>query len=285
MKKTFLALLIVIFISSPLYAAQSTIVDVDGNACMGDDKSRKQTEQAAMADAKRSAAERAMTYLKSETQIKDFVVAKDLVNAYAQATVKVIQELEKSWVKDANSGDCYRIRIKAEIVPDEKAMQKAAQKKDFADDPAAPLKVKLWTDKQEYKPGEKIKIYLKGNKPFHARILYKDAAGHLLQLLPNPHRRENYFNGGVIYEIPSGNDRFDLEVTPPFGQEDIFIYAGTAPLGDINIAALGDVYQVVTKSADVPRLTRGLKIQEKDNGRKDLPSEFSEDGLSISTGR
>jgi hypothetical protein len=95
----------------------------------------------------------------------------------------------------------------------------------------------LWTDKQTYKQGEKITIYLKGNKPFHARILYKDAACDLLQLLPNPHRPENYFNGGVIYEIPSGNDRFDLEVTPPFGQEDILIYAGTSPLGDINLAS------------------------------------------------
>jgi hypothetical protein len=285
MKKIFLALLFVVCIFSPLYAAQSTIVDVEGNACMGDDKSRKQTEQAAMADAKRSAAERAMTYLKSETQVKDFAVEKDLVNAYAQATVRVIQELEKSWVKDANSGDCYRIRIRAEIVPDEKAMKKAAQAKAFADDPAAPLQVKLWTDKQAYKKGEKIKIYLKGNKPFHARILYKDAAGHLLQLLPNPHRPENYFNGGVIYEIPSGNDRFELEVTPPFGQEDISIYAGTLPLGDINLAAQGNVYHVLSKSADVPQLTRGLKIQEKDSGRKDLPSEFSEEALSIRTGQ
>jgi hypothetical protein len=285
MKKIFLALLFVVCIFSPLYAAQSTIVDVEGNACMGDDKSRKQTEQAAMADAKRSAAERAMTYLKSETQVKDFAVEKDLVNAYAQATVRVIQELEKSWGKDANSGDCYRIRIRAEIVPDEKAMKKAAQAKAFADDPAAPLQVKLWTDKQAYKKGEKIKIYLKGNKPFHARILYKDAAGHLLQLLPNPHRPENYFNGGVIYEIPSGNDRFELEVTPPFGQEDISIYAGTLPLGDINLAAQGNVYHVLSKSADVPQLTRGLKIQEKDSGRKDLPSEFSEEALSIRTGQ
>jgi len=285
MKKIFLALLLVICISSPLYAAQSTIVDVEGNACMGDDKSRKQTEQAAMADAKRSASERALTYLKSETQVKDFTVEKDLVNAYAQATIKVIQEFEKAWVKDANSGDCYRIRIRAEIVPDERAMKKSAQTNAFADDPAAPLQVKLWTDKQAYKQGEKIKIYLKGNKPFHARILYKDAAGHLIQLLPNPHRPENYFNGGVIYEIPSGNDRFDLEVTPPFGQEDILIYAGTSPLGDINLAAQGNVYQVLSKSADVPRLTRGLKIQKKADGRKDLPSEFSEEALSIRTGR
>jgi hypothetical protein len=164
-------------------------------------------------------------------------------------------------------------------------MQKATQASDFADDPSAPLKVKIWVDKQAYKQGEKVKIYLKGNKPFHARIIYKDAAGHMLQLLPNPHRPENYFNGGVIYEIPSGNDRFDLEVSPPFGQEDIMIYAATMPLGDINLAAQGNVYRVVTKSTDLPRLTRGLKIKKKADIGKDLPSEFSEEVLSIRTGQ
>ncbi|MEI7637089.1 MAG: DUF4384 domain-containing protein [Syntrophus sp. (in: bacteria)] len=285
MKNTFLALLLFICISSPLYAAQSTIVDVDGNACMGDDKSRKQTEQAAMADAKRNAAERAVTYLRSETQVKDLAVEKDLIAAYSNAAVKVIQELEKSWYKDAATGECFRMKIKAEVVPDEKAINKAAQVKDFTDDPAAPLKVKLWTDKQEYKQGDKIKIYLKGNKPFHARILYKDTSGNLLQLLPNPYRIETYFNGGIIYEIPSGNDRFDLEVSPPFGQESISIYTSTAPLGDINLAAQGDVYRVMTKSTDVSRLTRGVKVQEKSGGRKDLPSEFSEEVLSIKTGQ
>jgi|GEM_PF-191345 esterase/lipase superfamily enzyme len=284
MKKVFFTVSLVILLSCQLYAAQSTIVDVEGNACMGDDKSRKQTEQAAMADAKRNAAERAMTYLKSETQVKDFAIEKDLVNAYAQATVEVIKELEKTWFKDANSGDCYRIRIQAEIVPDENAMKKAAHAKDFTDDPAAPLKVKLWADKQEYKQGEKVKIYIRGNKPFHARILYKNAAGNQLQLLPNPYSRENYFNGGVTYEIPSENDLFDLEVSPPFGQEDILIYAATSALGDINLAAQGGVYRVESKSADVRQLTRGLKIQDKFDGSKDLPSEFSEEVLSIRTG-
>jgi hypothetical protein len=285
MKNFFLVLLLFVCLSSPLFAAQSTIVDVEGKACMGDDKSRKQTEQAAMADAKRNAAERAVTYLKSETQVKDFAVEKDLVAAYANAAVKVVQELEKAWYKDAVTGECYRMKIKAEVVPDEKAMSKAAQAKDFADDPAAPLKVKLWTDKQEYKQGEKIKIYLKGNKPFYARILYKDVTGDLLQLLPNPYRSENYFNGGIIYEVPSGNDRFDLEVSPPLGQESISIYTSTSPLGDINLAAQGDVYRVITKSTDVSRLTRGVKVQEKSGGRKDLPSEFSEEVLSIRTGQ
>ena len=283
MKKTFLMLALLISFSTTLYAGQSTIVDVDGNACMGDDKSRKQTEQAAMADAKRNAAERAMTYLKSETQVKDFVLEKNLVNAYAQATIQVIQELEKSWFKDAAAGDCYRIKIKAEVIPDEKAMQKASQTKDFADDPAAPLKVKIWTDKQGYKQGEKVKIYLKGNKPFHARVLYRDVKGQTIQLLPNPYRQEAYFNGGTIYEIPSGNDRFDLEVSPPFGEENIVVYGSTTELGSIETKAEGSVYRVTTGPQDMGLKVRGIAITGKQG--KAATAEFYEETQSIKTSR
>jgi hypothetical protein len=283
MKKIFLALLLVIVISSPVYAAQSTIVDVEGNACMGDDRSRKQTEQAAMADAKRNAAERAMTYLKSETQVKDFAVEKDLIDAYSRAAVKVVEELEKSWHKDAAAGDCYRIKIKAEVVPDEKAMQSASQAKEFADNPAAPLKVKLWTGKQAYKQGEKVKIYLKGNKPFYARVLYRDVKGETVQLLPNPYRKDAYFNGGTIYEIPSGNDRFDLEVSPPFGEEKIVVYAGTAELGTIETKAEGSVYRVTTEAKDMGVKVRGISISGKQG--KSSPAEFFEEAQSIRTSR
>ena len=285
MKKFFLTLLFVICISSPLYAVQSTIVDVEGNACMGDDKSRKQTEQVAMADAKRSAAERAMTHLKSETQVKDFAVEKDLVNAYTQATVKVIQELEKTWFKDANSGDCYRIRIEAEVVPDEKAIKEAVTSKVPSDNPGLPLNVSLWTDKKTYQSGEKIKIYIKWNKPFYARVIYRDAKRESLQLLPNPFRTENYFNGGVIYEIPSGNDRFELEVKPPFGDEHIILYSSTSSLGDISLESEGGVYQVMTKGKDIGIKTRGVKLKEKSGSNKTQASEFFEDTTKIKTGQ
>ena len=290
MKKLRKTIIIAVLIISALhitasapYALQSSLTDADGYACMGDDKSRKQTEQAALADAKKNAVDKTATYIKSETKVADFVVQKDLVEAYQNATVKILQETEKSWYKDPRSGDCYKIRIKAEVIPDEKAMEKAARTKDITDNPAAPLKVQLWSDKQVYNQREKVRIYLKGNKPFYARVLYKDATGNLLQLLPNPFRKDNYFNGGVVYEIPSGNDRFDLEVTPPFGQEDIVLYAGTSPLGDISLETQGDVYRVVSKPTDLPLLSRGLKIQKKDGVKQTGPAEFSEEKLSIRT--
>lgn len=270
--------LLLILIPAAVPAGQSTITEAGGYACMGDDKSRKQTEVEALANAKRTAVEYASTYIKSETRVKDMQLEKDLINAYANATVKVLQELEKSWYRDAASGECFRTRIKAEVVPDQKSIR---QETAAFEEPDAPLRVQVWTDKKDYRNGEKIRIFLKGNKPFFARVVYKDAKGSLLQLLPNPHRKDNYFLGGVIYEIPAGNDKFDLEVSPPFGAESVVVYAGTDPLGELSVSMSGPVYQVNSKPENVGVQTRGIKFTEKGK----TASGFYEASLDIKTSK
>ncbi len=265
------------------HSAQSTIIEAEGYCCMGYDKSRKETEEEATTNAKRKASESVSTYIKSETRLKNMQLEKDLIEAYANATIKILQELEKTWYRDSSSGDCYRIKIKAEVLPDEKAMTRIAQEKGTAEDPAGPLNVQVWTDKKEYGQGEKIRIYLKGNKPFYARVAYKDATGNILQLLPNPFRKDNYFNGGAVYEFPSGNDRFVLEVTPPLGQEIIMVYAGTNPLGDIDLEASGPVYEVKTKTQDIGIKTRAVKIKVKEGAKEGGAAEFFEGQALIRT--
>jgi hypothetical protein len=278
------ALVLFVMIANPALAAQSTITEADGSACMGDDRSRKQTEQAALADAKKRAVEFVSTYLKSETEVKNFVLEKDLLSAYAHAEVKIIQELEKSWYKDPSSGDCCKLKIKAEVVPDAGAMERMSTANAAAfDDPSAPLSARVWTDKKEYKAGEKVKVYLKANKPFYGRLVYKDASGALIQLLPNPRRGDNYFNGGTVYEVPSGNDRFDLEVNPPFGEENVLLYASTAPLGEIDTKTRGNAYLVTTKLKDLSVKTRGIRLVQADG--KARPSEFAESGAAVKTAK
>lgn len=277
-------LVFVVFIA-PVYSAQSTITEAAGSACMGDDRSRKQTEEAALTEAKKRAVEQVGIYLQSESAVKNFVLEKDLLAAYARAEVKIIQELAREWYKDPDAGDCFRLRIKAEVLPDTAALQKmAAQGQASADDPSAPLLVKVWTDKKTYATGDRIKIYLKGNKPFHARILYKDASGEYVQILPNPHRRESYFSGGTMYEVPSGNDRFVLEVSPPFGEENITVYASSAPLGELSTETRGGVYLVTTKAKEVGARTRGIKIAENQEGTAGA-AEFFEDTVKVKTGK
>ena len=147
------------------------------------------------------------------------------------------------------------------------------------------MTVQVWTGKKDYKQGEKIKVYIKGNKPFYAKILYKDVGGNIVQLLPNPFRGENYFNGGVIYELPSGNDRFDLEVSPPFGEEDIILYTSTAQLGDLHLEERGEVYQVKTETKNIGINTRGVKISQTGDNKAKSAAEFFEEKTVVNTGR
>jgi hypothetical protein len=160
-------------------------------------------------------------------------------------------------------------------------MKKA--KDSVTDDPSLPLAVKVWTDKESYRGGEKIKVYLQGNKPFFARVIYRDAGGNNLQLLPNPYRQDNYFQGAVIYEIPSGKDKFELEVNPPFGEENILIYASVSELGDLNLQQEGSIYTVTNTPQDIGIKSRSVKIKAVTPGAAPQQAEFSEGKAIVKT--
>ncbi|MCX7965896.1 MAG: DUF4384 domain-containing protein [Syntrophorhabdaceae bacterium] len=277
--RLFYTLIIFFLLYSTLLASQSSITESEGYACLSEDRTKRQTEEVGLADAKRKAIEQVSTYIQAETQIKDFEIQKDVINAYANAKVKIISSSGRWDSEPPKIGDCYRVKIKAEVIPDEKVLEKIS-KAGISDDPSIPLQVQLWTEKKQYRAGEKIKIFLKGNKPFYARVVYKQADGSLVQILPNPYRRDNYFQGGTIYEIPSGPDRFELEVTPPFGEESITVYASTSELGAVEVEPAGGVYLIKTKSEDIADKTRGVKITEKG---KSKASEFYETKLTVET--
>lgn len=258
-------ILILNLLAGQAVAGQSVITEVEGYACLGDDRTRRQTETEAMNQAKRSAAEYAATYIRSESRVKDMQLEKDLVDAYAKAEVRILQELNRGWYKDASAGDCFKVRIRAEVIPDGQSLAQVGKTLNAADNPAAPLTVQVWTDQTRYRSAERVKIFLKGNRPFFGRILYRDARGQLLQLLPNPYRTENYFQGGVVYEIPSGNDRFTLDVSPPFGEEQILVYASSSPLGNLDVINSGSVYEVKTKAEHLGGKVRGISISGKND--------------------
>ncbi len=92
------------------------ITVAEGSACMGDDKSRKQTEEMARKEATRRASEQVLSLVKSETVVKDMALANDLIAAYSQAQVRVLEELESRW----DSQGCYFYKIRAEVTPESK---------------------------------------------------------------------------------------------------------------------------------------------------------------------
>lgn len=271
-------------------SVHSVIVEAEGVASLGDDRTRKQTEEAAMLNAKRNAAEQAATYIRSETTMKDFQEIKDLVQAYSHAKVRVLETLAAEWYNDPIGGLSYRVRIKAEVTPDEKAIQRLSQQASaLLEDPNAPLSVRIWTDKPVYREGERIKIYVRANKPCYMCVVYHDVSGRLIQLLPNPYRSANYFRGSTVYEIPAAEDQFDIVVRPPFGREKLIVYASTAPLGKLELKDLSGVYEIQATSArQVEERVRSVGIAAKSANNPDsqvAAAEFAEAETLVITRR
>ncbi len=283
MKFTLSLLVLILLLPVTTQADQSSITNADGYSCMGVDNSRKETENLALQDAKRNAVEFSKTYIESETEMENFQLKNDLVKAFSKANVKVIEILNEEW-DDPATGDCYNIKIQAEVIPAKKEMQKVVASGAMMDDPRAPLSIKVWTNKETFKDGETMKVYLRGNKPFYGRLIYVDAAGTNLQILPNPYRKNNYFQGGVIYEVPTGSDKFALTVSEPYGTEKIVLYASTAPLGAIDTTDLGPVLQVKAPVKEIAARTRGISLTTTTtNSKKNQVSEFAETIVEIET--
>ena len=218
---------------TPDQEQRSNIVEVDGYAQLSEEKSIREIRQEAFANARRQALENAESRIKSQTRVENFQLQYDLIVSGAEGVVKVLEQ--KDFGIENNSR--YHVWIKAEVTyvlkpPPEPAQQKALMS------PKAPLTVKVWTDKKSYSDGEYITIYMEGNRDFFARIVNIGSNGKVIQLLPNGYRQTNHFRGGQSYQIPGPGDRFSLQVTPPYGQERIVVYASETPMGDIPMSPL-----------------------------------------------
>ncbi|WP_320172925.1 DUF4384 domain-containing protein [Maridesulfovibrio sp.] len=261
----------------------SVLIEAEGMACLGLDRTRTQVRKLALDDAKRSASERVSTYVSRETSVDKGKVSKDLIDVYSRATVKVLEELEKGWLQSKDKSgyldQCYKIKIKAEIIPAESnAVQSIHQQ--AINNPRAPLTVELWTDKDTYKLGDFMKFYFRGNKPFYAHAVYEDAEGNLIEVTPS--NRSAYYKGGVIYEIPGQGDSFTLQITPPLGKEKLILYTSTSPMQSYQGQRSGELLVIDNNINDLGVKTRGLTMLK---GSKDMKkaakAEFAETQANV----
>ncbi len=89
------------------------LTEAEGSACMGDDKSRKQTEEVARDEAKRRAAEQAATQVRAQSRVSIGTLEEDVIKIMSTGKVRITEVLESKWDKDG----CYKYRIRAEVTP------------------------------------------------------------------------------------------------------------------------------------------------------------------------
>lgn len=274
--KNYLALLVAIVLTLNFEAgfsqidatdgSRSAIVEADGYAYLAENKTILQLRNEARAAAMREALERGESYIKSITTVENFKVSYDLIKSDSEGFVKIIESKDYGITPDNR----YHYWIKAEI---KYVLKISAKEKSLGimSDDSAPLTVSLKTEKGEYTLGDEVRIFIKGNKDFYAYIVYEDAAGNLIQILPNQYRKDNLFKGNRDYIIPDKNDDFSLRIQPPFGTENIWLFASTNALGKVDITPMGkSFYSIRDNIKKYGEKTRGIDIQKKDNSGVDF---------------
>jgi len=237
----------------------------------------------ALIQAKKDAIRLAVSSLKNNAQADDGPMVKNIKDAYERGDVRILSQTGSGWITNEQSDRCYRAKIKAEILPELIKLRGVSEPKSLIENPNATLSVRLWLEKHEFQTNEEIRMFVQGNKDFYALITYKNASGDLLQLFPNPYQSENYFKAGVVYQIPSKNDRFKLIVNAPFGEESIILHAATMPLGNLEITPAGAFYQVETPSSEVEIKVRGGIDFRGEENKVPKPVQFSTKRVTLWT--
>jgi hypothetical protein len=187
------------------------------------------------------------------------VVKKDLIKGTAEGAVTILEQ--KDFGVEDNKR--YHVWIKAEVEYELKTKgQQMVQGHDL--DKKAPLTVKVWTSKKIYRGGEDIEIFVQGNHDFYARIIDITSKGEIIQLLPNDYRTINFFEAVKVYKIPDKGDHFNLKVTPPYGKDQIVVYASEVPLGTVSMEQAGQGLRSFKGSLKtLAAKTRGVAIVPK----------------------
>jgi hypothetical protein len=220
--------------SEPGNRKRSCIQAVDGYAYLSEDMTLAETREAAFSNAKRQAVEMAKTYISTRTKVVNLETEYDIILSKSEGAVSILEQKDLGVEKNTR----YHVWIKAEVeysVVPKSGLDIAAA----LENKNAPLTVKIWTAKKQYRRGEVIQIFMQGNRDYYARIININTEGNIIQLLPNDFKRRNSFNAGKIYRIQDTGDRFVLRASPPYGRDRIIIYASEAPLGDVAMEAVG----------------------------------------------
>lgn len=84
-------------------------------------------------------------------------------------------------------------------------------------------------DGQTFQAGDVISWFVSADRDAYLLLIYQDAAGNLIRILPNRYSGTGFFPAGRYLQIPAPGDRFEFTITAPFGRERILAFASTRP--------------------------------------------------------
>lgn len=90
-------------------------------------------------------------------------------------------------------------------------------------------KIKVWTDKRNYKIGGTLTISFDVDRTLYVQIFIVNSVGKVTALFPNPYQLNNRLKPNQTYQIPPKNAGFTLDISGPKGKDRIIALASSKP--------------------------------------------------------
>lgn len=139
-----------------------------------------------------------------------------------------------------------------------------------------PIQIEITThlgDEQTFVAGDVISFLLNLDKEAYLLVIYQDAAGNLIQLLPNRESQKSRYQAGLFISLPDEKAPFRFKVQPPYGDETLWAFASDVPPPEIKGKALQNGLKLL--KLDFKTLRQTLRTQNQ--------TRYGETRLSIHT--
>lgn len=119
-----------------------------------------------------------------------------------------------------------------------------------------PLKVSVWTDRDPsgtrnpgYRPGERIKLYVRPNQNAYIYLFNIDPNGKVDMILPNRFPGgANYIRANQTKQFPGRGDQFTFDIAAPYGTNKVLALASESKLNMNQIASFSSEGSFATSS-------------------------------------
>jgi hypothetical protein len=166
------------------------------------------------------------------------------------------------------------------LTPEKEQLAKFQETAESLSDPKIRVQkdfsIQIWTDRGTapfYEEGEKMTVFLRPTKECFVRLLYITADRKTLLIYPNDWGTSDRLEAGKVYQIPGKQDRFDFEISGPFGPEILKVIAATermpVPKGE---KISGAILLADAAPENLACLFRGITVKKRVEESSEAPA-------------
>ncbi len=125
----------------------------------------------------------------------------------------------------------------------------------------SPIQVEITThlgDGQSFQEGDEISFFLNLDQDAYLLVIYEDASGGLLQLVPSAHLGGAFYQAGLFMPLPDQERPFRLRIQPPFGDEILWVFASDTPHPELKGQVLDNGLKQL--QMDIPSLRKKIIV-------------------------